>query len=373
MLTRDSERGSVIMSMLVVMVIGLLAASMFTYSQANARATLRQEAQRSVTDGLDAAMANAISRIELGDTASFSGSGTINGVSYTYAATKNATLKWAIQATATRSTPVSGSITRAATTTMTGTYAGKSPYALFASRSLQISNDNFALSEPIGSNGAVTVSGDARALAMHTFAPAGSCTGCTNQTTQSPAWPTPQPANPTTYQNCPTATLTDANGNRSQVYGFLGTVDGKNGNPFRCTFRTGNPYFGHYPTILYQTVNVINPPVIIHIDSKVTLWFLRADLNPGGDPRNFIVQAVDGPTSGGGFEYGRFFDDGTKMTGILNAPSRDVTVDTGVDVTGQMTVGSLTFKGTSLEVTADARVVDATINWKSSEWHAVNP
>ncbi len=370
---REGERGSVIMSMLVLMVIGMLAASMFAYSQSSARASMRQEMQRSVTDGLDAAMANAMSRIELGENSSFTGSGTINDVSYTYTATKEATLSWTVEATASRSSSALGSISRGASASLTGAYAGDSPYALFTTKGMRISSNNHALSEPIGSNGAVSVSGNARGLAIHTFTPSGSCTGCTNQTTQSPTWPTPQPPDPTDYQNCPQATLTQTNGNRSRVYGFLGTVDGKNGKPFRCTFRTDNPYFGHWPTILYQTVNIINPPVIIHVDSKVTLWFLRANLNPGGDPRDLIVEAVGGPTSGGGYEYGRFFDDGTKMTGILDAPSREVTVDTAFDITGRATLGSLTFTNNSLRVSADARVVDATIEWTSSAWHSVAP
>ncbi|MEZ5225703.1 MAG: hypothetical protein R2710_03240 [Acidimicrobiales bacterium] len=44
---RPGERGSVVMSMLVLMVIGLLVASMFTYSQASARGSMRLEVQRS--------------------------------------------------------------------------------------------------------------------------------------------------------------------------------------------------------------------------------------------------------------------------------------------------------------------------------------
>ncbi len=367
----DNERGSVIMSMLVVMIIGALVATMFVYSQAGARGSMRQEIQRSVTDGVDAGMAHAMSRIELGETATFSGNGSIDDVGYTYRATKDADLQWSVTATATANTTMFGTLSRAAEATVTGTYRGDSPYALFTASGMSIASNNFSVSEPVGSNGGVTVSGDAQRLAIHTFTPSGSCSGCTNQTTRSPTWPTPEPPTPTTYQNCPLATLTESNGRRSTVYGLLGTLDGKNGVPFRCTFRTGNSVFGHYPAIIYETVKVRNPPVIIHVDSRVSLWFLRADLNPGGDPRDFIVEAVGGPTDAGGYEYGRFFDDGTTMTGVLNAPSRDVTVETGVNITGKMTVGSLTFSQQSLEVTADPRVVDAKIDWTASGWHAV--
>ncbi|MEZ5225702.1 MAG: hypothetical protein R2710_03235 [Acidimicrobiales bacterium] len=318
-------------------------------------------------------MANAMSRIELGENASFTGSGSIDQVQFTYTATRTATLAWTVEASATRTTTATGTIERAASASVTGTYRGSSPYALFTKTALSITNNNFALSEPIGSNGAISVSGNASSLAFHTFVPSGSCTGCTNATSQSPTWPTTEPATPSNTRSCPLAVLTDEYGRQSNVYGFLGTLDGKNGQPYRCTFRTDNPYFGHYPAIIYQTINIINPPLVIHIDSKVTLWFLRANVNTGGDPRNFTVQAVGGPTSGSGFEYGRFWDDGTKLTGVINAPSREVRVDTGIDVTGRMMVGSLTFSANSLKVTADSRVVDATIDWTSSSWHAVAP
>ena len=368
----DGERGSIVMSMLVIMVMGALAATMFTYSQSMSRASVRQEQQRTVIDGVDAAITHAASRIELGEPASFSGTGSIDEVDYRYEAVKNSTLNWTVSATATLASDTFGTISRASTATFTGTYAGDSPYALFTSAGMRLGSNNFSISEPIGSNGSVSVQGDATDLAIHTFAPSGSCVGCTNASQESPTWPTPEPETPTTYQNCPLATLTESNGRQSTVYGLLGTLDGKNGVPFRCTFNTGNSVFGHRPAIIYERITVRNPPVIIHVDSRVTVWFLRVEANIGGDPRDFIVEAVGGPTDAGGYEYGRFFEDGTEMVGILDAPSRDVTVDTGIDITGKMTVGSLSFSQQSLEVTADPRVVDARIEWTASDWHAVS-
>ncbi len=361
------------MSMLVIMIIGALAATMFTYSQSMARTTVRQEQQRTVIDGVDAAIAHASSRIELGEASSFTGTGSIDDVDYQYEATMNSTLNWTVSASATLVSDMFGTISRASTATLTGTYVGDSPYALFAASGLRIASDNFALSEPIGSNGSVSVQGDATDLRIHTFAPSGSCSGCTNQSPQSPTWPTPEPATPTDFQNCPTATLTESDGRVSTVYQFSGIVDGKNGIPFRCTFDSDNQVFGHYPTILYETITTTNPPVIIHVESGVNLWFIRTEANVGGDPREFVVEAVGEPTDADGYEYGRIYDDGIEMTGVLNAPSRDLTVDTGIDITGKMIVGSLDFSRQSLRVTADSRVVDSEIEWTASDWHSVSP
>lgn len=370
---RNAEEGSVVTAILVVMIIGALAATMFTFSQASARGSVRQEIQRSVIDGVDAGIAHASARIEQGERASFTGSSAVDDVRYTYRAERRNALDWTISVEATHESEVFGVSARSASARMVGRYDGDNPYALFTSTGLSISTDAVAVSEPIGSNGRVTVAGPAQDLIVHTFAPSGSCSGCRNAIDQSPAWPVIEPATPATSRACPHAILTESNGRQSRVYGFLGTLDGRNGVPFRCTRRDGNDVFGHYPTIIYQTINIVNPPVIIHVDATVTLWFLRANVNPGGDPRDFVVEAVGGPTDANGYEFGRFFEDGTTMTGILNAPSRQVRVETGVNITGAMTVGSLEATANSLEVTADPRVVDNMIDWTISDWRTIQP
>ncbi len=367
--TGEGERGSVVMAMLVMMVLAGLTAALMAYSQSSLRNTAYRALQDEALGGVDVAMAEATARIELGESGSFTGAGTLNNVRYQYTTTKETPYRWTVYADATAARGTNSAAT-AVTATIVGTSGGTDPYALFVVDAMDLNSDNVAISEPIGTNGRVKVKKSQADILIHLYEPDGSCNGCTRTETRSPAYPIVQPTTPSPARSCPLATLTQSNGVRSTVYGFLGTVDGQNGVPYRCRFDDRNDPLGHRPAIIYQTITIRNPPLIIHVDEDVTLWFLRANVNPGGKASDFIVEAVGGPSRRGKYEYGQLWDDGLGMVGVLDAPMREIDVNS-VDLTGRMTIGNLDIKKGSFSVIADPSVVDSRITWTIQDWQRV--
>lgn len=367
--TPDGEQGSVVMAMLVLLILAGLTAAVMAYSQSALRNTAYRTLQDEALGGVDVAMAEATARVELGESASFTGAGTLDNVRYQYTATKETTSRWTVyaDATATRGTT---SAATAVTATVVGANGGRDPYALFVVDSMDLNSDNVAISEPIGTNGKVKVKKSTADHLIHLYEPNASCDGCNRTETRSPTYPIVQPATPSPSRSCPLATLTQSDGTRSTVYGFLGTVDGRSGVPYRCTFDDRNDPLGHRPAIIYQTITIKNPPLIIHVDQDVTVWFLRANVNPGGKAGDFIVQAVGGPSKRGKYEYGQLWDDGLGMVGVLDAPMRSLDVNS-VDLRGRMTIGNLDVKKGTFSVIADPSVVDSTVTWTIQDWQRV--
>lgn len=304
----DPEQGSVILSVLVLLVISLLAAVAFT----TARRSLAQGTQAADQGRADATaeigVYEAFARIDQGAAAPFTGSGRAGGIGYSYRADVVAPNQWSIRSEAT-----AGLITRAVTATV-----GRDtryPYTLFVDERLESDRNRGRIAGRLGTNGAALVSGPVPGDQQDLYRPDGSCDRCTHPVTLDG----PRELEPVTMPvgvppNCPTGGL------------FLGIVDGRSGQPVVCD----DPAV---PVVFQGNVTIVNPPLVVYVGRSVPLTLDGATVNrlgPAADVQLYVAGDTADPES-------RVLAERADLTGLLYAPGRSMAVGTA-SLTGSLTI-----------------------------------
>ncbi|MEZ5411988.1 MAG: hypothetical protein R2761_28390 [Acidimicrobiales bacterium] len=315
----DAEQGSVILSVLVLLVISLLAALAFS----TARRSLAQGAQATDQGRADATaeigVYEAFARIDRGASAAFTGSGRAGGVDYSYRADLATPNQWTIRSEAT-----SGPVTRALTATV-GRDA-RYPYTLFADERLVSDQNRGLVTGRVGTNGVALVTGRPPGDQQDLYSPGGTCDGCDHAV----AVDGPRKLDPVTMPvgvppGCPADGL------------FLGIVDGRSGQPVVCD----DPAL---PVVFQGDVTIVNPPLVVYVGRSVPLTLDGATVNRLGRAADVQLYAAGDPTD----PESRVLAEGMDLTGLLYAPGRSMAVNTA-DLSGSLTIRVL-------EIAADGQV-----------------
>ncbi|MDH5291800.1 MAG: hypothetical protein OEY41_17535 [Acidimicrobiia bacterium] len=304
----DTERGSVILSVLVLLVASLLAALAF----ATARRSLAQGAQAADQGRADATaeigVYEAFARIDQAATAAFTGSGQAGGVGYSYRADLVTPNQWTIRSEAT-----SGPITRALTATV-----GRDtryPYTLFVDERLVSDQNRGRIAGRVGTNGTALVTGRPVGDQQDLFTPSGTCDHCNHPATLDG----PRKLEPVTMPvgvppNCPEGGL------------FLGVVDGRSGQPVVCD----DPAL---PVVFQGDVTIVNPPLVVYVGRSVPLTLDGATVNRLGKAANVQLYVAGDATDA----ESRVLAERANLTVLLFAPGRSMALDTA-DLTGSLTI-----------------------------------
>lgn len=181
---RRGEDGSLLMSMLAVLMVTTIAVTLFAYVVMGNRTTRQDRSFQTSVTGADAGLHYALTDVTFngaaaspGDTRT--GTGTIGDVEYTWTATKSATGEWDVEATGT-----AGVGENVSTRTFVASITQKTLFSLgaFADLAFVMRGSNDVLSYDsstgatntglgsIGSNGTVSVSGNGYADVVYLFA-----------------------------------------------------------------------------------------------------------------------------------------------------------------------------------------------------------
>ncbi|MCP5033506.1 MAG: hypothetical protein GY939_17035, partial [Actinomycetia bacterium] len=180
------------------------------------------------------------------------------------------------------------------------TAAATTHLALFADQLLRLHSGNSGtIDGGLGSNGQVTLGGTATTEPVTLYQPDGACTDCSQVVTADGPRSDSNPVIPTSgTQDCP------------KEIKFDKTVDGKNGQPYLC--------FSGEKFEVPETLQVINPPVIIHIGSSIEIDMENSEVNTGGSAADFLL-LVHKPTS---WNPARLTLKDATFNGLLYAPGR---------------------------------------------------
>lgn len=316
MLTRATpepkDRGNVLLTMPVLMVVVLLAAAMF------ARSHLALDRSRTDTDDARATAAaelavhEAFARIDAGETARFSGSGSVDGTDFEYTASPRSAASWDIAAEAT-----STDFTRALAAVISR--EPQHAHSLFVVGDSSFDRNTGRITGRVGTNGAMTVTGPSPGSQQELYRPDGSCRGCTNATTlDGPRAidPVEAPVGPT--QPCPPDGT------------FTGVVDGRSGVAVVCDDPATDVEF-------VGDVTIVNPPLIVYVGSEVPLVLDTARINRPGPAADFQL-FVDGVNTDAVSDISAT---DTRLDGLVHAPGRSIRTD-DLEVVGSLTLDELT-------------------------------
>lgn len=261
------------LAVLITMVIALLGAATLANGQQALRTSRSIDQRVAAMAGAERGLAEAISRLEHGDTPPFTGNGTIPGGTFRYDVTVENVTEATIYAESTV-----GDAQRAVHGELEGTL--NQGYTIFATGKILSRNHQGAITGRVGTNGEFQVQGNMIGDQQEVFTPDGNCSNCPNliRSVGPAEYPEPEfPTGPT--QAC------------ESYKWFRGTVDGKNGTPFVCR-GTGYGY-----VIFYQHIEIINPPLVVYLDTGRNLYIYATDINEGGPASNFQVYAKTNPAS----------------------------------------------------------------------------
>ncbi len=307
----EREQGSVLLAVLVLMIISLLAAAMFTESFQRLSGSRDRADAAAADSAAELAVNEAFARIDAGETIAFRGSGDVGESSYSYEATPVGSSSWQIDGQATN-----GDVER----TLSG-LATREPrygYTLFAEDRLSIDRNRGRVAGRVGTNGTMEITGPSPGDAQELYRPDGACSGCSDPVTLDgprTVVPVTRPVGPT--QRCPVGGL------------FTTFVDGRGGVPFICDDRGA-------PVSFAGPVLVVNPPAIVYVGPSVSLSMDGALVNPFGRAADFrFYVAGDSSRSGSALSA-----TGTTITALIDAPGRSLRTD-DTTLTGSLTIGEL--------------------------------
>lgn len=304
----DAEQGSVILSVLVLLVISLLAAVAFTTARSSLAQGTRATDQGRADATAEIGVYEAFARIDQGATAPFTGSGQAGGAAYSYRADVVTPNQWTIRSEAT-----SGPITRALTATVGRD--SRYPYTLFVDERLVSDQNRGRIAGRIGTNGPAVVTGRPVGDQQDLFTPDGSCDHCPQAVTLDG----PRELDPVTMPvgvppNCPPGGL------------FLGVVDGRSGQPVVCD----DPAL---PVVFQGNVTIVNPPLVVYVGRSVPLTLDGATVNRLGRAADVQLYVAGDPADA----ESRVLAERTTLTGLLYAPGRSMALTTA-DLTGSLTI-----------------------------------
>lgn len=331
---------SVVLAALVLMVMALVGAAMFTDANTTIRASAHDRNLAQARAGAELAVAEAFARIDAGDTGALVGEGTVDDLTYRYRATAVGDDRWLIAATA----EVDG-VTRALEADVTRD--ALHPHTLFVVTRADIDRNTGTVEGRFGTNGTVDVTGPAPGETQELYRPDAVCDGCTGAV----ALDGPRTVTAVTLPGGATRACPDDGV-------FTGELDGDGGTPVVCDADTAAVTFD-------GEVIVTNPPLVVYVAAEVALALDGATVNATGDADDFALFVAGDPDDA----VGSLTATGADITGSLYAPGRSLTT-ADTTVTGTITIGTLALERTgNLTVAVD----DAIATLGSGSWRLSPP
>ncbi len=321
------ERGNVMLTMPILMIVVLLASAVFARSHLALDRSKNTTNDASAMAAAELAVHEAFARIDAGESLAFSGSGSIDGTDFQYSATPQSAASWDIHAQAARA-----DIQRAFTAVIAR--EPQHAHSLFVVDESTIERNTGRIFGRVGTNGAMTVIGASPGSTQELYRPAGSCSGCADSITlDGPRTVAPVVAPTVPSRACPTDGT------------FAGVVDGRSGTPFVCGDSAVDVEF-------VGDVTIVNPPLVVHISEDVPLILDTARINRPGAAADFQLFIAGTRT-----DSVNWFDaTGAQLNALLYAPGRMLTT-TALDLVGSLTVDSLTVpRRGRVDITADTSV-----------------
>ncbi len=345
---RVGERGGVALTMLVLMIVVLASSALVIRSLDGLRDTRRDGERSGATAAAEIALAEAMVRIDLGATSSFSGSdvvgaGTPDEMPLAWDATRNADGSWSLYAEA-----GDGEGRRALQALVSRSVAP--PRTLFAVDALRLSNNTGIIEGTIGTNGTISSIGSGLGDRQELAGPAASCTGCDNPIPLSEAVTIdPVVVPPPPIQACPSDGV------------FTGRVNGRAGTPYVCLDPST-------PVTFVDRVFVDNGPLVIHVGPRVEVVLDGARINEDLDASELQL-TIDADSAPAGFSA-----EFTLMKGVVNAPGRTLRTD-AFALRGSLVIGTfLQSDGAFLTVDDDAAIADTgEVSFELTGWEPVTP
>lgn len=308
---RPAERGSIVIAASVVMMLVLIGAALIARTRVSLDAVATETDTVLADAYADRGVAEVLARIDGGERAAFSGSVETELGSYRYEVEPIDDETFFA-----RSEGEIDGVVRAVEVTIGGS---NEAYTLAVDESARISNTTGTISGRVVTNGTISASGPIVGDVVDLYGPRASCTGCAPGTRFDETIDLPFPTSPTgTTRRCPT------NGR------FLGVLDGQGGTPYVC--RRSDLWTSRVRFV--GTVEVVNPPLVVHIQTGLDVDFLNASVNAAGATEDFQLIGE------GDDNYWWFDSWNSKVNGVLYAPGRDSWLSSS-SITGQLTVGVL--------------------------------
>ncbi len=341
---RPAERGSVAMASLLLVFASLLAAAVLQVGLGGLRDSVADTDRSAASAAAELGLAEAITRIDQGATASFRGAISVHRAEVSYEATEVGEDAWEVY-----SEGRSGRSTQARTVAVGR--EGRFPFALFAASGFSLTNNSGSTTGRFGSNGDVRISGQGPGEPVTLYRPGGSCSGCASTVTVDGPRSSPDPVIPVTTRPCPDSGL------------FTGQVDGANGVAILCD----DPLV---PVRFSSTVSVVNGPLAVHVLGDVPITMDGASVNAGGAAEDLLLLVHRPPLAASA----SLSMEGASFSGLLYAPGRNLTV-TEVRASGSLVVQRFDQSGSGrIDIAYDAGLaaIEAA-PWGVFDWRAVTP
>ncbi len=341
---RADERGSVAMASLLLVFASLLAAVVVQVGLGGLRDSVADTDRSAASGAAELGLAEAVTRIDQGATASFRGTISVHRAEVSYEATEVGDDAWEVY-----SEGRSGRSTQARTVAVGR--EGRFPFALFAASGFSLTNNSGSLTGRFGSNGEVRISGRGPSEPVMLYRPTGSCSGCASTVRVDGPRPSPDPVVPDTTRPCPDSGL------------FTGQIDGANGVAILCD----DPLV---PVSFSSTVSVVNGPLAVHVLGDVPITMDGASVNAGGAAEDVLLLVHRPPLAASA----SLSMEGASFTGLLYAPGRNLTV-TELRSSGSLVVQRFDQSGSGrIDMAYDSGLAAIeSAPWGVFDWRAVTP
>lgn len=350
----ESERGSLVIAMSVLLILANLSILVLARTLVSLRQVRTGQDFSAALASADGGMSDALFQIDQSTPPTINGTGSLGGGTYKYAATQIDAQTYDIK--------VKGAVGSSAhAIEATASRVEKFPYAVFTNQDLTFNgNGTFNIYSAttlggvhtnearVGSNHNIVVnSGKGAGDFQDYFQPSGTCSGCPNGSSKPGPYPAPPATLPTgATQLCATGGV------------FSGTINGMGGVPYVCD----------QDVTFSGVVTVTSGPFILYITANHALTMANAEVNSGGAGANVQIYKIGtGVLDTGSGAHA------TDFTGVLYAPSTDLTVNGDGVFVGALVLNSMRMNGApNLTVVYDLGLKSiVSQDWKISDWREV--
>lgn len=292
---RSSERGSVVVALMALMLMMLIGTALIARSQVDLAAVGADADAISAEAAAEQGVAEVLARLEGGETGSFSVEGEVANGKFAAKVEQLSETEYFVRAEARV-----GDRTRAVEVTISGELTA--PYALFIEEKSSITDTRGVISGRVGTNGGLEGSGVESMRDVDLYGPVASCRDCASTNLFENVLELAEPTVLTrTTQKCPEDGI------------FAGAIDGRGGVPFVCSADEMKA-----ATVAFtDTVTIANPPVIVHVRIGLDVTISDASINAGGEPDDFQLYA-----EGDGTFYWKLDIFNSKIYGFVYSPGR---------------------------------------------------
>ncbi len=343
---RSSERGSVPLAMLVLMLVTLLGVAVVARGQNSIEGAALDSDAAAAQAGAEQGLAEAVARIDAGEGGRFSGTGRLPSGEFRYEVSAVDAQRFSVYTEA----EVDG-VTRAIDADVGGRELY--PYTLFIDDGALFEGNLGRVSGRVGSNGPLLISGAVPGDSQYLFGRSATCDACVDPTVVDSERDVPVPQPPTgRVQACPDDGI------------FIGIVDGRGGMPIVC-----DPAEITAAVVTFtDSVVVVDGPVIIHVLDGLDVDVLDASINAAGRSSDFQL-FLGGDRGRNSLVMAR-----SRIDGIIYGPGRVSSADQ-VRVIGSVTIGELFVgRGSSMSIEPSAELQGYQVSgWHVASWTPVPP